>query len=157
MENVETDIIPPHGFMAKHSPLWPLAPLPTDEGRVASATSNPPPEPGHPDTLKPRPERVDEQRARGERGEREDEVSPQGVKTQAEMLQNQKLSKNYDQRPNRVGSREDYEAMFGPGGPGPSSEEVDRWEPKPPKVLMEDPNVVPLELHAQIQLYATNE
>ena len=31
------------------------------------------------------------------------------------------------------------------------------WEPKPPKVLMEDPNEAPLELRSQIQLYATNE
>lgn len=31
------------------------------------------------------------------------------------------------------------------------------WVPKPPKVLMEDPNTTPLELRSQIQLYATNE
>ena len=31
------------------------------------------------------------------------------------------------------------------------------WEPKPPKVLMEDPNEQPLELRSQIQLYAMNE
>lgn len=31
------------------------------------------------------------------------------------------------------------------------------WEPKPPKVLMDDPNAIPLELRAQIQLYATTE
>ena len=34
---------------------------------------------------------------------------------------------------------------------------MDFWEPKPPKVLMEDPNATPLELLAQIQLYATTE
>ena len=33
----------------------------------------------------------------------------------------------------------------------------DFWEPKPPKVLMNDPNARPLELRSQIQLYATNE
>lgn len=31
------------------------------------------------------------------------------------------------------------------------------WVPKPPKVLMENPNATPLELRSQIQLYATNE
>lgn len=31
------------------------------------------------------------------------------------------------------------------------------WEPKPPKVLMDDPHARPLELRSQIQLYATNE
>ena len=36
-------------------------------------------------------------------------------------------------------------------------EKLSFWEPKPPKVLMEDPNEPPLELRAQIQLYATNE
>ena len=30
-------------------------------------------------------------------------------------------------------------------------------EPKPPKVLMDNPYDVPLELQAQIQIYATNE
>ncbi|KAJ7180300.1 alpha beta-hydrolase [Mycena crocata] len=35
--------------------------------------------------------------------------------------------------------------------------DVDRWEPRPPKVQMNDPNAVPLELRSQIQLYATTE
>lgn len=34
---------------------------------------------------------------------------------------------------------------------------IDFWEPKPPKVFMDDPNAKPLELRSQIQLYATNE
>jgi hypothetical protein len=39
----------------------------------------------------------------------------------------------------------------------PEDYDVDHWEPRPPKVQMNDPNAVPLELHAQIQLYATTE
>lgn len=39
----------------------------------------------------------------------------------------------------------------------PTEEEIESWEPKPPKVLMDDPNAIPLELRSQIQLYATNE
>jgi hypothetical protein len=35
--------------------------------------------------------------------------------------------------------------------------DIDFWEPKPPKVLMDDPAAVPLELRLQIQLYATTE
>lgn len=35
--------------------------------------------------------------------------------------------------------------------------DIDLWEPKPPKVLMEDPASVPLELRSQIQQYATTE
>lgn len=34
---------------------------------------------------------------------------------------------------------------------------IDAHEPKPPKVLMENPGDVPLELQSQIQIYATNE
>ncbi|KAJ6515694.1 Alpha/Beta hydrolase protein [Mycena sanguinolenta] len=35
--------------------------------------------------------------------------------------------------------------------------ELEYREPKPPKVQMRDPNATPLELHGQIQLYATTE
>lgn len=38
-----------------------------------------------------------------------------------------------------------------------SDETLMFWEPKPPKVLMNDPNESPLELRSQIQLYAMNE
>lgn len=34
---------------------------------------------------------------------------------------------------------------------------LDFWEPKPPKVLMQNPEDRPLELHSQIQLYASTE
>ena len=34
---------------------------------------------------------------------------------------------------------------------------VRNWEPKPPKVLMENSNAVPLELRSQIQMYAPTE
>ena len=44
--------------------------------------------------------------------------------------------------------------------PSPDSrtgEAYETWEPKPPKILMEDLNASPLEILEQIQLYATNE
>lgn len=34
---------------------------------------------------------------------------------------------------------------------------LDFWEPKPPKVLMQNPKDKTLELHSQIQLYASTE
>lgn len=34
---------------------------------------------------------------------------------------------------------------------------IEAHEPKPPKVLMENSDDVPLELQSQIQIYATNE
>jgi hypothetical protein len=35
--------------------------------------------------------------------------------------------------------------------------EIEQWEPKPPKILMENPNAIPLELRSQIQMYASTE
>jgi hypothetical protein len=35
--------------------------------------------------------------------------------------------------------------------------DIDLWEPKPPKVLMNNSDAVPLELRAQVQQYATTE
>ncbi|KAJ7904704.1 Alpha/Beta hydrolase protein [Mycena olivaceomarginata] len=61
MENTETDIIPQHGFLAKPSTLWPVDPLPTEDGRVGPSTNNPPPDPGHADQLKPSKARLEEE------------------------------------------------------------------------------------------------
>lgn len=45
------------------------------------------------------------------------------------------------------------------GSPDPGADEydLDVWEPKPPKVLMDDPNAIPLQLNSQIQVYAATE
>ncbi|KAF7355479.1 putative lipase esterase from carbohydrate esterase family ce10 [Mycena sanguinolenta] len=61
MENTETDIIPQHGFLAKPSTLWPVNPLPTEDGRVGRTQNDPPPEVGHADQLKPNKVRVEEE------------------------------------------------------------------------------------------------
>jgi len=50
----------------------------------------------------------------------------------------------------------------GRGGPSsvstiPDLDNIDFWEPSPPKVLMKNPADVPLELRSQIQHYATTE
>ncbi|KAF8195687.1 alpha/beta-hydrolase [Mycena galopus ATCC 62051] len=115
MENTETDIIPQHGFLAKPSTLWPVDPLPTEDGRVGRTKNDPPPEPGHADQLKPTEARMEE----------EITSSP----TTDKSTEHQDL--------------DDYD--------------VEHWEPRPPKVQMHDPDATPLELHAQIQLYATTE
>lgn len=39
----------------------------------------------------------------------------------------------------------------------PVDEDLEEWEPLPPKILMEDKNAVPLEMRSQIQMYATTE
>nr|GAT59993.1 lipase/esterase [Mycena chlorophos] len=62
-------------------------------------------------------------------------------------------------------ARMDGESEDGPNAAGsPNTKkadaddyDIDLWEPRPPKVQMSDSDDVPLELHSQIQLYATNE
>lgn len=184
----QQDIIPQHGFLAKPSTSWPVDPLPKDkEGRVVPTTTNPPPKPGHADTLKPSRERLDESHGKEESGKPQEKV-----KTQEEMLE---ASANGDEEnlpdpgyadtlmPSMV--RLVSKGKIGPtlekGTPQSSSTEgssgsaspdkhvdvgkaktdpeydIDLWEPKPPKVRMDDPKAIPLELRSQIQLYATME
>jgi hypothetical protein len=77
------------------------------------------------------------------------------VKTQEEMM-----SHDDDEKDNAPGRAEasrwsDQQAIR---DSDPQYDEIlSCWEPKPPKVLMNDPNDSPLELRSQIQLYATNE
>jgi hypothetical protein len=188
MQNVDTDIIPPHGFMAKPSALWPVEPL---ADRVVPTTTNPPPEPGHTDTLEPNEERLKHQEQARRAGAEEEATPPESVETQAEMQQSpdgHEEQHDYGestgdeaigtQEPSipdivvngwpisasGIGAKTDTE---GPvrrasdhGVTSSESDNMDRvsiWEPKPPKVLMEDPQATPLELRSQIQLYATNE
>lgn len=164
MQNINTDIIPPNGFMAKPSPLWPLVPRPKEgEGRVDLATSNPPPDPGHADTLKPTPERLAEQRRSAEQGKHEDDVSPSMVKDQKDMLQQSDTTENGSFSGSSKATETPRYGTNEPPKESPDADEkskaadIERWEPKPPKVLMDDPNATPLQLQAQIQLYATNE
>ncbi|KAF5333486.1 hypothetical protein D9611_002644 [Ephemerocybe angulata] len=155
MTNTQTDIIPEHGFLAKPSVLWPLDPAPKSP-RVVPATTNPPPKPGEVDTLKP-------SLARAEVEERGLDV-PQGhyaVETQEEMLEKYPSP---DPAPAMVDSAKDLstgETSRGKEGRSvdvKSPEEIiEDWEPKPAKVLMENPSQTPLELRSQIQMYATTE
>ncbi|KAL5530703.1 hypothetical protein ACEPAF_6961 [Sanghuangporus sanghuang] len=137
MENTKTDIIPPHGFIHKPSMVWPIDARPNREGRIIPSESQPVPKPGHTDTLVPSVGRVSEEQA-----SKADRTEPS--LSQAEMLEND------------GDAREANRSVY--VDPKRTDEETIRsWYPKPPKVLMENPNAVPLELRAQIQLYATNE
>ncbi|KAJ7228482.1 hypothetical protein GGX14DRAFT_613080, partial [Mycena pura] len=127
MQNVESDIIPEHGFLAKPSTLWPVDPLPPGDGRIASAKNDVPPEPGHADQLRPSKARV------------QGKVEDQGRETST------------------FSSETDSSGAKNPEEVNPNEYDIDHFEPRPPKVQMTDPDAVPLELHAQIQLYATNE
>ncbi|KIY49388.1 alpha/beta-hydrolase [Fistulina hepatica ATCC 64428] len=144
MQNVRTDIIPEYGFLAKPSTLWPMEPLPGAHGRVARTTTNSPPPPSRPDALMPTHASLEKHAER--------ERSPKERSTNQEMLSGE--------------LREVPSSPFGntPGSPTSGSTcascedgELSRREPKPPKVLMNDPASVPLELLSQIQMYATTE
>ncbi|KAJ7178959.1 Alpha/Beta hydrolase protein [Mycena filopes] len=130
MQNTETDIIPQHGFLAKPSTLWPVDPLPTKDGRAGPAKDSPPPEPGHADQLRPTKERV--------RAEADDDGAVEG-RTETSSLKSNSRSNGAELA--------DVDSEY----------DIDYWEPRAPRVQMDDPQSVPLELHAQIQLYATTE
>ncbi|GLB33981.1 putative steryl acetyl hydrolase [Lyophyllum shimeji] len=149
MENCNTDIIPECGFRAKPSTLWPIDPLKA-ERRVVPAMYNPPPKPGHADTLIP------SERCVSHCKDKEDVTpSPENVRTEAEMLREGAPDDQVlDQKENIPNLRQ---SSSGSGEGKADDYELSSWEPKPPKVMMQDPNAVPLELHSQIQLYATTE
>ncbi len=130
------DIIPPYGFLAKPSTLWPVDLLPSSTGRVRTTISNSPPKPGHADTLKPSVERLEKETAKVD-------ADRQGVQSQDAMLRDGRPESPLPHEPNEAGpSKIQYNEAL---------------EPLPPKVLMKDPNATPLELCSQIQLYATTE
>lgn len=162
------DIIPPHGFIHKPSTLWPVHPKP--EGgypRVIPTKTKPPPQPGHADKLKPNTEEVVNQirerlRQTMERGEEvhssDLQDDPTEILSQKEMQSQGGVDVSHGATPPTDGS-----STAGADDENTESANenldiaLDFWEPKPPKVLMEDPNAVPWELRAQIQLYATTE
>jgi hypothetical protein len=161
--------------MAKPSTLWPVEPL--GDSAVPTAT-NAPPQPGHADTLEPDDERLKCQKAARQTGAAEGATSPENVKTQAEMQEgypgddpaaeatSTPASTTLDipsiavDRQPAGDSGHDLNTLADDGSFTAEQENMDRissWEPKPAKVLMDDPQATPLELRAQIQMYATNE
>ena len=167
------DIIPPHGFIHKPSTLWPVHPKP--EGgytRVVPTKTKPPPQPGHAGKLKPTADEAKDQieerlRQSTERGgsvphASELEDNPTEILSQKEMRAQDGLDvSNGDASPaERSPSDGGQSDPVRDGAKGESSiadVPLDFYEPKPPKVLMEDPDTTPWELCAQIQLYATTE
>lgn len=117
------------------------------KGRVQATHTNPPPDPGHADTLRPSQERVDAQK---EDREIPDPAADDGVGSQEEMLQNPRPKIEVEgAAPAESPSEDEEEHDF--------DDSADEFEPKPPKVLMNDPKDTPLELRSQIQIYATTE
>lgn len=114
--------------------------LPPKGGRITKATSHPPPEPGHADTLQPSAERVESDLKR--------DGSPDKVETQGEMLESY---------PGSSEASSSSDTTKGKSREKPDDDDFEKWEPLAPKILMEDMDAVPLEMRAQIQMYATTE
>lgn len=152
--------------------LWPVRPLADEQNpRIRKTQTSVPPPPGHADTLDPSSKRIEEQDALRDEA-REAHVSISEVearhadgseqKPQKEMLQDAGIDPvdftgdvtRKSGQTTQVGSPD---ADASAGGTEPTEEDLDRWEPKPPKVLMDDPEAVPLEVLSQIQQYAMNE
>lgn len=194
------DIIPPYGFIHKPSTTWPIHPLPDENGRARAVPTqtNPPPMPGHADTLRPKFQAHELAARRADKGKevRTQDLKDEHVGSQEEMLASRESSlspgspttsdrggeyvdgsSGLDTRVPDVDGAVDEVKVWTLGrhaqkDPQATSQEdrgkraqddsspdydPDFWEPKPPKVLMNDPTARPLELHSQIQLYATNE
>ncbi|RXW25139.1 hypothetical protein EST38_g704 [Candolleomyces aberdarensis] len=160
LQNTETDIVPPHGFLAKPSVLWPLDPCPKTP-RIVRTETNPPPRPGEADTLKPSPEREEADKAGTD-------IPGEGfaVETQEEMLEKYNSMAPYTLPSPQVAeksasseSSSSSSEMGGRAGHNKAETQVTPagWEAKPAKILMENDIEAPLELRCQIQLYATTE
>jgi hypothetical protein len=139
---------------------WPVEPVASPEHpRIRESKTNPPPKPGHADTLNPNAARLEEQDALRDEARQEQisvselqarQTDEHGVKNQSEMINAGVAEGASADALTRVDSTVGGEAKSEP-------DDVERWEPKPPKVLMNEPDAVPLEVLSQIQQYATNE
>ncbi len=130
--------------------------------------TKPPPEPGHADTLKPDQQRLSDAQDGDEIaiGVPQSEMFAQSKQDEMKQTENPQLeSGNDDQLNGQEQTHAESSANVDSGKPPTTALSLESdvlgpnesWEPKPPKVFMEDPDATPLELRSQIQHYATNE
>lgn len=125
---------------------------------VTTTKTNPPPIPGHADETKPSSERDRVAEALPQ------EPLPQGeVPSQASMIALADIIESSDwvdavntEIDRASGIQVEPLPAVGASNDG-RPHFIEEHEPKPPKVLMENPDDVPLELQSQIQICATNE
>lgn len=121
---------------------------------MAPTVTNPPPKPGHADTLLPSASRLLDTEVKNLS---KDKDSGDRVQSQAEMLTDSKTSKTKVD-PEAIRPLNDQIASGSSNSHTvPDLHDIDFWQPKPPKVLMNNPREIPLELRAQIHMYATTE
>lgn len=152
------DIVPKHGFLAKPSTLWPNPTLPESGGRMVHTVTNKPPQPGHADVLKPSHERLERPpKVEGEvYGPGEIVMSQQATLDEHDISSDEK-NRNGNTKEKSIVSRTTSSAPVSSTSRNLEDDEIERWEPKPPKVLMENSSSIPLELRSQIQMYASTE
>lgn len=183
--NTATDIIPPHGFMNKPSVSWPVDPI-KEGGRVGRTHSDLLLKPCHADSQgADKNVTGDTAQIPPTYAEKHGDSTPIGSKQETSSssassvpLTSQKKASLFDggkcdpaggrhgrgRDQNRSSSNamptDDF-AVDNGRGPSldsiPDLDDVDFWQPSPPKVLMKNPRDVPLELRSQIQHYATTE
>ncbi|KAF8969460.1 hypothetical protein BDZ97DRAFT_1653726 [Flammula alnicola] len=154
MKNYDTDIIPKYGFLAKPSTLWPVPTQPESGGRIVPTVINEPPKHGKADTLTTSSGHVEKQQGgvyrAGKLVKSQEEML---VKSESPSSGSQKEAPQYDSQTSSRAtpeSKDEIEKTL-------EEHNMDHWEPKPPKILMENPNAVPLEIRSQFQMYAATE
>lgn len=149
------DIIPPHGFIHKHSVTWPI--LSQMSPTVTTTASNPPPIPGHADETKPSLKRDLVSDAVPQEPLPQDEVPSQASMVMlGDIIESSGWVDDVNTEIGRAsGIQVEPQTTTDVSSIGTAF--IEAHEPKPPKVLMENPDDVPLELQSQIQIYATNE
>lgn len=179
--NTATDIIPPHGFMNKPSVLWPMDPI-KEGGRVARVHSDPLLKPCHADTPDadnnvtrdvPQVPPTDT----GKHGDSTLVGSKQETSSSSALTVPQEKAslfggkcnpagrghgrrRNQNKNPSNTMPIDELVVNNGHGASSdsiPDLDDINFWQPNPPKVLMKNPRDVPLELRSQIQHYATTE
>ncbi len=134
--------------------------------RAVPTQTDPPPQPGHADKLKPdagevadqASQRLEQSIQRGEEVHSADlKDYPDGAPSQQEMQEKGGVDAPTGGTTPVDTARSSPESKHENDHDLDPDISLDMWEPKPPKVLMLDPNATPLELRAQIQLYATTE
>lgn len=180
--NTATDIIPPHGFMNKPSVLWPMDPI-KEGGRVAHVHSDSLLKPCYantPDAAK----NVARDTAQvpptdtgkhGDSGSKQETPSGSASTVPPKFQEKASLSdggkcnpagrghgqgRNQNRNPSNTMPIDELVVNNGHGASSdsiPDLDDINFWQPNPPKVLMKNPRDVPLEIRSQIQHYATTE
>lgn len=124
---------------------------------VTATETNPPPIPGHADKTKPSSKRDRVTEAVPQETHPQEEVPSQAsMMMLADIVESSDWMDDVNTEIGRAGGIQ-AEPQTVTEASSTQTPFIEAHEPKPPKVLMENPDDVPLELQSQIQIYATNE